>query len=784
MRIKHIRLTWFRGAAEPVALQADCKSVVIYGRNGSGKSSFVDGIEYVIKGGKVAHLAHEYAGRNQERAIPNTHKPKGREAEVGIKFENDEELNVTIDANGVAREVGAWGTGSAARWDYQRIILRQDEVAEFIHSTKGDKYSALLPLFGLRELEVAAENLRQLVRSVEQQSKLAQKKGGAGQIAARRKLFFGAESDEAIAARIAALHRKYCVGSSAAEAAARCVEMEEAIAARIGTLSEENRRYAALKAITAADLPGAIKAVREATARLAGSVDPLIAEKLGVLQSADAFARKLTGQDPVPCPACGRQIPAADFKAHVRAEQDRLKEMVAAFRERAGAITALIDVVKSVKAGLASEEVKDWRESLRQGSVKDNADWIAGYDADGLRETVIEETVAAIEVNCGAVIEAAKAASKDVPPDVVELTQDKSTVEIAKAVLEGLHLTAEITKIEALIGFVGAVEIGVRQEIRERSESVIAEISDDIRTMWKILHPYEPIDNVRLVLPEDDKAIDIALTFYGKEQDSPRLTLSESYRNSLGLCIFLALAKREGDEHRPLILDDVVVSLDRNHRGMVVQLLEEVFPDRQVIVLTHDRDWFSDLRQQLDDKRWLFRSLLPYETPATGIRWSHSTTTFDDARALLKDRPDAAGNDARKIMDVELAIAAQRLQLRFPFLRGEKNDQRMAHDFLERLIGDGKKCLERKDDDKWVCDTVRLGLLDKADRLLVSWGNRGSHTFDLVTAEAGKLIEACEQALGGLKCGKCSKPVWFADAGGAEWVQCQCGELRWRYGKG
>ena len=59
-------------------------------------------------------------------------------------------------------------------WDYRRIVLRQDEVAEFIRDTKGGKYSALLPLLGLHQVEVAAENLRQLAKSIEEQSKLDQ----------------------------------------------------------------------------------------------------------------------------------------------------------------------------------------------------------------------------------------------------------------------------------------------------------------------------------------------------------------------------------------------------------------------------------------------------------------------------------------------------------------------------------------------------------------------------------------------------------------------------------
>jgi hypothetical protein len=68
--------------------------------------------------------------------------------------------------------------------------------------------------------------------------------------------------------------------------------------------------------------------------------------------------------------------------------------------------------------------------------------------------------------------------------------------------------------------------------------------------------------NVSLCAHSDqDKAIDISLNFFGTEQESPRLTLSEGYRNSLGLCIFLSLAKSDpnGD---PIVLDDIVSSLD------------------------------------------------------------------------------------------------------------------------------------------------------------------------------------------------------------------------------
>ena len=165
MRIKAIQLAWFRGAADPISLEPDCKSMVVYGVNGSGKSSFVDAIEYVLNGGRIGHLAHEYSGKHQERAIPNTHKPQGRKTELGIKFKDDSELKIEIKQGGSWTSSGAEAVAMGT-WDYRRTLLRQLEVAAFIHETKGGKYSALLPLLGLDQMEIAAENLRSEERRV------------------------------------------------------------------------------------------------------------------------------------------------------------------------------------------------------------------------------------------------------------------------------------------------------------------------------------------------------------------------------------------------------------------------------------------------------------------------------------------------------------------------------------------------------------------------------------------------------------------------------------------
>jgi AAA15 family ATPase/GTPase len=216
MRIEAIQMSWFRGAADTVSLESNCKSMVVYGENASGKSCFVDAVEYVLNNGKIGHLAHEYSGKHQEKAIHNTHKPKGQKTELKIRFKNDSELKLVINSDGSFTSSGA-KTIAMNTWDYGRTILRQDEVAAFIRDTKGGKYSALLPLLGLHQMEIAAENLRQLAKSVEQRSKLKEAKTTLSRIETKRKETFGADSYDQILTKIGNLHSSYCVDQVATQ---------------------------------------------------------------------------------------------------------------------------------------------------------------------------------------------------------------------------------------------------------------------------------------------------------------------------------------------------------------------------------------------------------------------------------------------------------------------------------------------------------------------------------------------------------------------------------------
>ena len=785
MRIKSIELGWFRGAAEPVSLESDCKSMVVYGENGSGKSSFVDAVEYVVNNNRIDHLKNEYSGRNQVKAILNTHKPDTCTTALRFKFKDVSDLKIDFGSNGSSKTSGT-SKVPMGEWEYRQTVLRQDEVSRFIHGRKGEKYSALLPLFGLHEMEVAAENLRQLARSVETEAKLGEKKSNLVQIDKQRKDTFESKGIEEIVKEIDDLCAQYGEdGSITSDTLSRCNELEDTIDRRIGSYSANSQMHIFLREVAGSRLKDRVDAVRASSVDLAVAVDGQVAHKLAVLRSAGKFVSRLSVAETLKCPACGQEIAVNSFRDHVKTETARLQEASDRFDAYRAATGTLTDTLISLKANLNRPELRIWRDGPTAAAAVDSFKFLEVSNIDSLRETCNDDNLTSIDNELLPIITVAETDSKDAPPEVQKLTDDKKRASVAKIVIGAKALEKEITEGEALVALLKSLEQEVRSQIRQQSQKVINNISQDIESMWAALHPGEGIESVALSLPPDaDKAIDVVLKFHGKDQESPRLTLSEGYRNSLGLCIFLAMAKQVVDTDRPLLLDDVVVSLDRNHRGMIQELLEKEFSDRQVFIFTHDREWYTELRNQLGNgNRWIFKTLLPYESPEIGIRWSQKTTTFEDARAQINNRPDVSGNDARKIMDVELPEIAERLQIRLPYLRSEKNDRRMAHDFLTRLVSDGKKCFQKRSGGQYVIHECAIDACYEADQLLKTWGNKASHSFDIVRPEAIKLLDACENAISQFKCVSCKRYVWRLTDNQSKWVQCQCGEIRWRYGK-
>lgn len=69
------------------------------------------------------------------------------------------------------------------------------------------------------------------------------------------------------------------------------------------------------------------------------------------------------------------------------------------------------------------------------------------------------------------------------------------------------------------------------------------------------------------------------------------------------------LMKTFNKENRFFLLDDVISSFDGHHRTRFIRMLAEEFQDYQIILLTHERDFFDLACSEVEKKGWLVHSL-------------------------------------------------------------------------------------------------------------------------------------------------------------------------------
>jgi hypothetical protein len=151
---------------------------------------------------------------------------------------------------------------------------------------------------------------------------------------------------------------------------------------------------------------------------------------------------------------------------------------------------------------------------------------------------------------------------------------------------------------------------------------------------------------------------------------------------------------------------------------------------------------------------------------------------FQEATSLLPISPRAAGNAVRAYMDVTLPQYAMNLKLELPFQFGPKNEERMSHDFLMKLISDGKRKLKKKNvAGGWDPHSVAITSWEEADRLLMAWANPPSHGEGIAPAEVKHLVDCCETALNYFECPDCKTKIWQVQDG--EKKLCRCGNIKW-----
>lgn len=684
--IRELCIGGFRGISQPITLDltrnGKPNSLAIFGRNGFGKSSLADGWEW-FHTGTIQHLAREGA---RAASYPSRGLPPKTESFVEVLFDNPAFGRIRLSTNSPSARDEQEGFREFQRAVAHPCHIRFEDLTRFVFLTKTQRFDELAQLMGFAP---QTELLRQL-RRVEGKFEERVRASGAELERATALLakHCGIAADGAVDAPsvqewFAALLRTHEVETLPSwegvdKGVSRLADLvaHDAVARELaGIAALEN----CISRIPGVDSLGvAVRdygtAVGDLHACQRSATDSLLLDLYQQAAAALARGREAAGAGPHvegdndTCPVCG-QTYHGDLLAHLEGELHELGQLRKAFGAaeaargkaraalpHAGALVQplangfkdyalaaqVIDTGPLARACAAAEDTI----GLIRQALDRRADQVGRGELESLTALLdaLREHRRDLVAHCGDLRAALEKRKSELDGSGARkrLVQDHQSAVQARglwqAYVEMAHRFHAARYCAEELG--RAIERYVEMNMAD-VEGRFAAISADVDKYFGILEEYtDGIAHPALRLVRDqDRAVVLEIEFHGDVVAPAYSFLSESQLNSFGLAVFLASARLINHSFRVLLLDDILNSFDAYKRRSLIRLLKQEFSEFQVILLTHDDVWWSQLCDQCPS--WTRRKIIRYE-PGIGPIFNKALSDLEAVQdALAQD--DAVG---------------------------------------------------------------------------------------------------------------------------------------------
>lgn len=661
--LKSLTLTAFRGASETFKLDFEPKKklTIVYGENGTGKTTICDAFEVLAKG---------EAGSLKDKGIDAT-----RHKYLNSAKKKPEDLAVSLEtAQGAACTGKLSGKNVVVTPESGRprlAIMRRKQMLDFVEATPGERYTAIAKFIDISAFEQSEANLKKLVGD------LGTEKSSADGMVLQA---YTALADVYASAGNAP-------GQNPAEWAAELLAQPE------GNEAQEQAavdmlvvQYQALAAY-----PGQLQARESVVATAQSDFDTAQLEMAASASAATASANELVavleaGQhyleahpDTDVCPLCESAERATGLATTIK---DRLNQFEAV-REAKTKLDKCRSALERAKADLAL---------LQSGYVENLTGYHAartGFAWDQkylFPETLPPQAIADLQVWLDANNDL-HGKWKDIE---ASLRQGKERRENAARALQRYNdNTAKVAELGALIPKLEQAYTLVKSQRQAFTDSIIAEIGAKVGELYEQVHKGEGKDKIALAIDHAKRAsIDLNAEFSGQDAP-PQAYFSQSHLDTLGLCIFLALALREKPEEAVLILDDVLGSVDEPHVDRVIEMICATTKEfRHTLITTHYGPWRHKYR-------WgMIKGVHPCQfvhllgTGLDGvIQATGSIPETERLRAMTLQQPhdlQAIVGKAGVVLEALLIFVAERYACRLPF---KPNGRHALGDLLPYVKG-------------------------------------------------------------------------------------------------
>jgi energy-coupling factor transporter ATP-binding protein EcfA2 len=715
------------------------QSLAVYGDNGTGKSTIADALEWFFTGA-IELLSHE----GRQHAVKNLGPAADEKTEVELVTSGSLGGKVSFPD-----ERGPDAFGVASR---ETFLLRGRTLADFINKTKTEKWKALAELLGLDAVELLRQDLQRARTDIKKQMKAAEDR-----IASSKQALSAGTEDEVLQGL-----QQICRGLGVDVPDSLDRVAEPAWLSSVAGSSEGGSKVEALAAAASGLLRPKVdlEPIRAWNA-LVSSEQAKDLARLALYKDADAL---LSASSSDHCPLCAQPVDAKKLSARIR---EVLKGLLTASRELELSADAVRPSLDAVQAALDARRAIVAQAKALRIDLPALPPGAAAFEAQGpIDEAPLEAFVPEVERwDSAARDEIAKSAPAPGGPR-------QSQLGMLAALVEQIRIwrsaQKDLAREKKAYDLADRIYDAYQEAQKEQLEGMLTSISARVAELYSALHPDEDLGGIT-VEPWTAKGLELAVDFHGSRQRPPHGVLSESHLNSLAIALFLAMAQTFNEKLRFLVLDDVINSFDLEHRGQLAELLAEKFDDWQLIVLTHDRQFFEHLARRAPTwKRLEITSWSLDQGPRT-TKYSSGGILAGANERLAEGDVNGAATKARRALEELLQEICESLRAELPFRRGARNDQREIGELLKGIRRGVKEHAK--------------GMLSELEPLLKNLeADVGASLNVEAHASRGRAaaseVEAALERIEKLdrlwSCPACGTRVWYK--GTPEAARCKCGK--------
>lgn len=792
LKIKSLKINFVRGIKE-LELDLNGKSLLLYGENGTGKSSIVDALEFFFSG-EITHIS-KIKSLSIKKHLPHIHASY-ENVQVSIDF-IPSSVYITRKIS-KQMEIPNHLKKYFDELCYGRFILRRYQILEFIYSQPAERFEAISQIIGIDHIN----NIESILQKICDQIKI--------QIEAKENTM------------------RYILDSFSTLFGIHIKNRYEIIEILNTILIEQG--FPQLSSIDEVDnyldvlLKNGTELSQNKTSKIFSSLQQILlqmehitmekdSDKITILKEKNdrsIVERKNINLDLIEFLKLGKQqvenlttnteYPSAQSLQQKQiicplcqsyVDKEKVTNQVTEKLEKMSSISEKIEIIKKLVAYLSNsfDNISSLLETLSE-DLKNKTEGLEDFTYESQSLCTLVKNIAELKTDINDLVAKSgkfneekfytisnqlKNIKKQIEKKIDAILEKNeipqkqkliNTFSIMKQVktkyIEIIQVDDELSQLKQSYNISKIIYQTYSKVKKQKIQQIYDDIQQDIEKFYSFIHRGEKCNDIRLLIDVEKKgSTEIKISSFVKDSYvDPRAFQSEGHLDSLGLCIFLAFVKKFNTSIELIILDDVVTTIDSQHRMRICELIYENFKDKQIIITTHDNIWFEQL-ESYQNKYNIRNKFLNLKIDSWTVDEGPKLSIYSARDERIKNKiqnneKNSVGNEIRQYFESVLKDICQNLYAEVPFRLDGKY-------MIDELFNSSKKRINKLiKDSPWKTEIFEIYMQIEGVRFLTNiLSHDNLEILQISISEIEYLYDSIKKLENKFKCPECLKSLEY-----------------------